>query len=255
MLLIWIVIKARGDYKDNSITSHPGYSYNQPATEYGPPISGPPISSEYGPPNELYGPPNELSSGYGSPPFNSPSPPFNSPSSSYGAPSSSYGSPPSSFYGPPSHSPSFGGYHYPRPVTVYNYGPSPKFPVVHSAPRDEHWLFDKFKFKLDLFTIGKILIKLIIFKKIIKFIALICLLLFLPRLQTKPLNLVDMLAGPDESEEETDEKRSFDIGKFDKKCQSEPFVWCLCVQNFHCTAKAVTLGIIPAHMTMLLFIF
>lgn len=26
-----------------------------------------------------------------------------------------------------------------------------------------------------------------------------------------------MLAGPDESEEETDEKRSFDIGKFDKK--------------------------------------
>lgn len=91
---------------------------------------------------------------------------------------------------------------------------------MHSAPRDEHWLFDKFKFKLDLFTIGKILIKLIIFKKIIKFIALICLLLFLPRLQTKPLNLVDMLAGPDESEEETDEKRSFDIGKFDKKKQT-----------------------------------
>lgn len=47
-----------------------------------------------------------------------------------------------------------------------------------------------------------------------KFIALICLLLFLPRLQTKHMNVVDMLAGGgDESEEEPDEKRSFDIGK------------------------------------------
>lgn len=77
-----------------------------------------------------------------------------------------------------------------------------------------HWLLDKFKFKLDLFTIGKILIKLIIFKKIVKFIALICLLLFLPRLQTKPLNVVEMLAGGDESEEETEEKRSFSYRKF-----------------------------------------
>lgn len=74
---------------------------------------------------------------------------------------------------------------------------------MHSAPRDEHWLLDKFKFKLDLFTIGKILIKLIIFKKIVKFIALICLLLFLPKLQAKHMNIVDLLGG-DESEEESE---------------------------------------------------
>lgn len=141
------------------------------------------------------------------------------PSPSYGPPSPSYGAPPSS-YGPPSseYGPSVFGYHYGppgRPVNVYNYGPSPqKFPVIHSAPRDEvHWLFDKFKFKLDLFTIGKILIKLIIFKKIVKFIALICLLLFLPKLQPKQMNIVEMLAGGDESEEEAEEKRSFDFRK------------------------------------------
>ncbi|XP_031620352.1 uncharacterized protein LOC116338920 isoform X2 [Contarinia nasturtii] len=167
----------------NSISSHPGYSYGPPSTEYGPPSSeyGPPVPSpSYGPVSTEYGPPV--------------------PSPSYGPPSFSYQ------YGPPSYQGS-------RPINVYNYGPAPpKFPVVHSSPRDEHWLFDKFKFKLDLFTIGKILIKLIIFKKIVKFIALICLLLFLPRLQTKHMNVVDMLSGGgDESEEEPDEKRSFDF--------------------------------------------
>lgn len=197
-------MKAHGEYKDNSLTT--GYSYGPPANEYGPP------ASEYGPPS---GP------SYGPPPT--------SPPPSYGPPTiSSYG-PPTPTYNPPSSFSSFGGsfgnggYHYgppsfvQRPINVYNYGPSPqKFPIIHSAPRDEvHWLFDKFKFKLDLFTIGKILIKLIIFKKIVKFIALICLLLFLPRLQTKPLNMVEMLtSGGDESEEETEEKRSFDDRKF-----------------------------------------
>lgn len=162
--------------------------------EYGPPASeyGPPAHTEYGPPTiNTYGPPQQL--------------PTASPS---------YGPPPSSFSGY-HYGPSFGQ----RPINVYNYGPSPqKFPIIHSAPRDEvHWLFDKFKFKLDLFTIGKILLKLIIFKKIVKFIALICLLLFLPRLQTKPLNVVDMLSGGgDESEEEIDEKRSFSYRKFAK---------------------------------------
>lgn len=198
------IIKARGDYKDNSISSHPGYSYGPPT-----------ITSEYGPPAAEYGPPT--SGEYGAPP-----------SSSYGpsSTSTSYGPPPSSSYGPPSNS---FGYHYgppsfgPRPINVFNYGPSPqKYPIIHSAPRDEHWLFDKFKFKLDLFTIGKILIKLIIFKKIIKFIALICLLLFLPKLQTKHMNVVDMFGGGEESEEEAEEKRSFDHRKYLR----ENFVCC-----------------------------
>lgn len=132
---------------------------------------------------------NSLSSGYS----------YGPPAPEYGAPS--YGPPtyPPSYYPPSSYGhPSYGP---PRPA-YHSYGPPPpKYPIVH-APRDEHWLFDKFKFKLDLFTIGKILIKLIIFKKIVKFIALICLLLFLPRLQSKQMSIVDMLAGGDESEEE-----------------------------------------------------
>ena len=81
------------------------------------------------------------------------------------------------------------GHHHPAPV----YGPPPPSygpPPPHQfqghqifRPRDEHWFFDKFKFKLNLFTIGKILLKLIIFKKIVKFIGLVCLLLFIPKLK------------------------------------------------------------------------
>lgn len=42
---------------------------------------------------------------------------------------------------------------------------------------------DKFKLKLDLFTLGKILLKAVIFKKVISFIAILCLLLFIPSLK------------------------------------------------------------------------
>lgn len=113
---------------------------------------------------------------------------------------------------------------------------------MHSAPRDEHWLLDKFKFKLDLFTIGKILLKLIIFKKIVKFIALIGLLLFLPKLQTKHMGFMDLLAGGDDSDEETEtnetiEKRSFDYCK----PHISAFPFCL-----HSTAGASTLSIYPS---------
>lgn len=40
---------------------------------------------------------------------------------------------------------------------------------------------DKIKMKLNVFTILKIILKLVIFKKIVSFIALICLLLFIPK--------------------------------------------------------------------------
>lgn len=46
-------------------------------------------------------------------------------------------------------------------------------------------ILDKLKFKIDLFTIGKIILKLIIFKKIVALIAILCLLLFLPSLKHK----------------------------------------------------------------------
>lgn len=59
------------------------------------------------------------------------------------------------------------------------YGPPPT-----QAARGD-WLWDKFHFKFDLLTMGKILLKLLIFKKIVKFIGVICLLMFLPTLIEK----------------------------------------------------------------------
>lgn len=89
----------------------------------------------------------------------------------------------------------------------YHYGPPPR-PIVHSAPRDEHWLLDKFKFKLDLFTLGKLLIKLILFKKFIKFVALICLILFLPKLQSKSMMKVEEFFGDDDEDDDDTEEES-----------------------------------------------
>lgn len=117
-------------------------------------------------------------------------------------------------YGPPQYEP-------PKPIytaavvppTIHQvyYGhsaPQNNYPVAWEGPREDHWLLNKLKIKLDFFTIGKILLKLIIFKKIVKFIALICLLLFLPKLQAA--------TTPDKDEDEVlEERRQFDI-----KCES-----------------------------------
>lgn len=131
---------------------------------------------DYTPKHNEYGPP---STGYGSP---APYPP-----TSYG----SYPSGPAPVYGPP------------KPINMYNYaGP----PHAYNLP-GEHWLLDKLKFKLDLFTIGKILIKLIIFKKIIKFIALICLLLWLPKFQSKHMKMEDEDEDEVEDDDDDDDDR------------------------------------------------
>lgn len=124
---------------------------------------------------------------------------------SYGPPSYEYGPPTQPPYGYPPPTPSFYG---PPMRPFYHYGPPPR-PIVHSAPRLEHWLLDKFKFKLDLFTLGKLLIKLILFKKFIKFVALICLLLFLPKLQSKGMMHVQEFFGDDDDEDD-DEKEQQD---------------------------------------------
>lgn len=71
----------------------------------------------------------------------------------------------------------------------------------------EKWLLDKIKFKVDFYTIGKILLKLVIFKKIVKFVALICLLLFVPTLKKK-LGMGDKDHGSNEdSEDDSEEER------------------------------------------------
>ncbi|XP_053963575.1 uncharacterized protein LOC128866690 [Anastrepha ludens] len=74
-------------------------------------------------------------------------------------PQAEYG-PPHAVYGPPT-------FH--KPVNIYH-------------PR-EHWILEKLKKKINLFAFGKIILKLLIFKKIVKFIGVICLLLFLPKLK------------------------------------------------------------------------
>lgn len=51
-------------------------------------------------------------------------------------------------------------------------------------------LLEKFHLKLDIFTVLKIILKLVIFKKIISFIAILCLLLFIPKF--KPPKMSDM---------------------------------------------------------------
>lgn len=45
---------------------------------------------------------------------------------------------------------------------------------------------------MNAFTIAKILLKLVIFKMIVKFIAIICLLLFIPKLEIKKGNKGEM---------------------------------------------------------------
>lgn len=76
---------------------------------------------------------------------------------------------------------------YGPPTGPYGYGPSGSnygAPIKqdYGIPYGMTSFFDKIKLKLDLFTLGKIILKLIIFKKIVKFIAVICLLLFIPKL-------------------------------------------------------------------------
>lgn len=98
---------------------------------------------------------------YSPPPNNQYLPP-STPAPIYGPPAPVYG-PPAPVYGPPQ------PYYKPIPYKYH--------------PHDHSSLLEKIKTKINLFTIGKILLKLVIFKKIVKFIGLICLLLFLPKLK------------------------------------------------------------------------
>ncbi|KAL6262926.1 hypothetical protein P5V15_005714 [Pogonomyrmex californicus] len=119
----------------------------------------------------------------------------------YSVPQNSYG--PSQNYGPPNNSPSF----YPQisshgPPGNYlppqqGYGPSihtsastPVYGAPYALPDVAHFsllpsidLGLPLALKLNAFTIAKIILKLVIFKMIVKFIAVICLLLFIPKLE------------------------------------------------------------------------
>lgn len=73
--------------------------------------------------------------------------------------------------------------------------------VAHILPTiDLTW---PFALKLNAFTLAKILLKLVIFKMIVKFIAVICLLLFIPKLEIKKGNKGSMNDDDDDDEGRT----------------------------------------------------
>ncbi|XP_037969193.2 adhesive plaque matrix protein [Plutella xylostella] len=101
--------------------------------------------------------------------YGPPAPTYGPPAKSYGPPAHSYG-PPAHSYGPPVHKP-----YPPAPV----YGP----PVSHGVPYSTGLGFlDKLKLKLDLLTIAKLLLKLLIFKKLVTMLAVVCMLLVIPKI-------------------------------------------------------------------------
>ncbi|XP_026674057.1 uncharacterized protein LOC108630568 isoform X2 [Ceratina calcarata] len=144
----------------------PSDSYTLPSRTSSPRITyGPPVQQ---PPRPVYGPA------------------FND------YPSSDHGSylPPHQAYGPPASAPA--------PAPVY---------VPYGAPESVHLGLPSidfslpFSLKLNAFTLAKIILKLVIFKMIVKFIAVICLLLFIPKLEIKK-NKGGMQNDDDDEEDE-----------------------------------------------------
>ncbi|KAG5900028.1 hypothetical protein JTB14_009108 [Gonioctena quinquepunctata] len=143
--------------RDYQVNPNVGYPYPAPQPQY-----GPPVVPNYGPPAPQYGPPIQPVYGPPAPPpaYGPPAPP----------PPPAYGPPAPPVYGPPA-----------PPV----YGPPSSVQVFYGVPHALGSIWDKLKLKLTLFTLGKILLKLVIFKKIVSWIAVLCLLLFIPSLKNK----------------------------------------------------------------------
>ncbi|KAK0169139.1 hypothetical protein PV327_002885 [Microctonus hyperodae] len=120
---------------------------------------------------------------------------------SYGVPSKNYGLPhaPQQVYGSPHNS------YLSTMQPQQGHGSSqwsgfalPDLPQLPSLPSFD-FLFP-FALKFNAFTIAKIILKLVIFKMIVKFIAVLCLLLFIPKLEMKKID-------NHEAEEDNDEGR------------------------------------------------
>ncbi|CAK9794628.1 hypothetical protein ANTPLA_LOCUS55 [Anthophora plagiata] len=162
----------------DSFSMFPSDSYSLPARPSGDFAGG---KNTYGPPQPprgTYGPPyNDYSSSYGD----------------YGAAAGSY-SPAQQAYGPAT--PGYGA------GVSYGHG------VPHGMSEPVHLGFPSIDFswpfalKLNAFTLAKILLKLVIFKMIVKFIAVICLLLFIPKLEIKKKGNKGGMSNDDEDEDE-----------------------------------------------------
>lgn len=80
-------------------------------------------------------------------------------------------SPPVPVYGPPQ-------------TQIYNAPPPTFYKPAPPLPYHSHdYFWEKLKSKISLFTIGKLLLKLLIFKKAVKFFGIICLLMVLPKIK------------------------------------------------------------------------
>ncbi|CAK1585382.1 unnamed protein product [Parnassius mnemosyne] len=165
---------SNSDSSDSYSSSGSSYSAPSASNSYLPPSNyGPPVKFEsditYNAPPNTYGPP---SSSYG-PPSSS----YGPPSSSYGPPAHSYG-PPSQTYGPPSHS--YGPPVHKPPPPIYGPPSKPFYGMPYTAPG--LGFFDKLSLKLDILTIAKLMLKFLIFKKIVTMIAVVCMLLVIPKI-------------------------------------------------------------------------
>lgn len=154
------------NYGSSSSTGSDSTAYNSPGSSYS--SSDSPHSSTFGSPAHTYGAP---ASNYGTPAsaYGAPHNSYGAPANSYGAPSQSYGSPHSAYGIPASY--------YPAPTM--------EMPMHAQKSSAGHWLISKILKKFDIILMSKILLKLIIFKKIVKFIGIICLLFFIPTLKKK----------------------------------------------------------------------
>ncbi|CAO1428605.1 unnamed protein product [Diamesa hyperborea] len=132
--------------------------------------------------------------------------------SSYGAPAHSYGAPAHS-YGTPHSAYGIPASYYPAPTMA--------MPMHAQKSSAGHWLITKILKKFDIILMSKILLKLIIFKKIVKFIGIICLLFFIPTLKKK--------FDGDDSEEERSQYSKLDAyGQVDTRVRE--------IANFALTA-------------------
>jgi hypothetical protein len=116
-----------------------------------------------------------------SPDFDGNSPSVLFPGQTYGVTFPSYNTPGPSihqFYGSPSVLPAPTG---PTGLSTYGVPLSPVYGAPYAAP--DHG-FKGLPVGLDFATICKIILKVLIFKMIVKFIAVICVLLFLPKLDS-----------------------------------------------------------------------
>lgn len=152
------------DYPPSDSFSSSGYSSGPSSSSYLPPSSyGSHVKfgseTTYNLPPNTYGPPSPT---YGAP-------------QTYGPPAQSYG-PPAQSYGPPIHKPL-------PPVPIYGPPLRPTYGIPYSTGLPSFMgFFDKLSLKLDILTVAKLLLKFLVFKKIVTMLAVVCMLLVIPKL-------------------------------------------------------------------------